>query len=137
MRNQTKSAIAMLVLLPLPVLFGCADDITGPEKDRATMESGERSTPALVVYPDFLSLAPGETAQLGVTLEQRGPDLGLEDLEVRWSSSDPGIVSVSENGEVTALDEGQAIIYAEHGRWIADAGVLVSTDALLPVDRHD
>ena len=61
--------------------------------------------------PDF-DLGIGETQQLGIFIE---PEDTTDDLNIEWSSSDPEIVKVDENGLVTAVSEGTATITAKIG----------------------
>jgi hypothetical protein len=126
MRDHMKSAIALLILLPLPVLYGCGEDPTGVIEPFDN--PGARATPMLEVYPDLVVLAPGQSLQLNARLEQRGPDLEPPEFQVSWSSSAPEIVAVSADGEITALREGEASIFAKHGPWAGEGGVIVSGD---------
>jgi hypothetical protein len=128
MRNYAGTAMALLVLAPLSVLYGCGESPTDIEENVTGAEPVTQEMTRLLVSPEILTLKPGESAQLEVLLERKGPDLGPPDLEVTWASSDPGIVSVSENGEVTALWEGDAMISARHGIWRAEAKVSVTAD---------
>ena len=134
MRNHLKATIALLVLLPLPVLYACGDDMTGPEPRTHASDNGRQEGPNLIVYPDLVVLAPGQSFRLGVLLERRGPDVSPPDSELIWSSSDPAVASVTEDGEITALAEGEAWIYAEYSLWIGEAGVIVSSDTGVPRD---
>lgn len=61
--------------------------------------------------PDF-DLGIGETQQLGIFIE---PEDTTDDLNIEWSSSDPEIVKVDENGLVTAVSEGTATITVKAG----------------------
>ena len=134
MRTQLKSMFALLVLLPLPVLSACGPSPTDPWEKNKVTDLGVREVTRLLVSPEILNLNPGESTQLEVFLERKGPDLGPPDLEVIWTSSDPGVASVSESGEVTALWEGDVTISARHGMWRAGAKVSVTVDTDLPRD---
>ena len=54
------------------------------------------------------SLAVGESAQLTARI---GPD-AASDRSITWTSSEPAVISVSENGEITAYAAGEATISA-------------------------
>lgn len=69
-----------------------------------------------------LSLVPGETRRLTATVS---PDNAEYDAVV-WSSSDNGIASVTEDGTVTAVAAGEAVITATAGEKKADCKVTVT-----------
>jgi uncharacterized protein YjdB len=129
MRSPLKTTIVLLVLLPLPVLHACSESPTDIGKAVTDSKPVTQEMTRLLLSPEILNLKPGQSAQLEVLLERRGPDLGPPDLEVVWSSSDPGVVSVSSNGEVTAHWEGDAMVSARHGIWRAEAKVSVTVDS--------
>ena len=60
------------------------------------------------VDPETLVLNVGENIKLNVSVLP----LDAEDLSIMWSSSDPSIATVSENGTVTAISPGDVKIYA-------------------------
>jgi hypothetical protein len=128
--------MALLVLAPLSVLYGCGESPTGIEEKVTGAEPVTHEMTRLLVFPEILTLEPGESAQLEVLLERKGPDLGPPDLEVTWTSSDPGVVSVSENGEVSALWGGDALVSVRHGIWRAEAKVSVTADGDLIRDSR-
>ncbi|MGD2121579.1 MAG: Ig-like domain-containing protein [Gemmatimonadota bacterium] len=130
-----KATIVLLLLLPLPVLYACGNDVTGPEGGLQAHSGRTPVFPTLVVFPDFLTLKPGDSSQFGIFLERRGPDLVPPELKVIWSSSDPAVATVSENGEISALQEGSAVIQANYGGLTAEAGVMVS-DNVVPINDH-
>ena len=68
-----------------------------------------------------VSIYPAETAQLTATVL---PD-NADDKTVTWTTSDPAIATVSENGLVTAVAEGQATITAKAGAIEATCQVTV------------
>ena len=68
------------------------------------------------------SLAVGESAQLTVRI---GPD-AASDRSITWTSSEPSVVSVSENGEITAHAAGEATISAVAANGVS-AALLVQT----------
>jgi hypothetical protein len=65
---------------------------------------------AFSVSETNVMLAVGESKQLTTTFKESG--VVLEGLRVSWESSLPDIVSVDENGNVTALQRGTAIVSA-------------------------
>ncbi len=68
------------------------------------------------------SLAVGESAQLTARI---GPD-AASDRSITWTSSEPAVISVSENGEITAYAAGEATISAVSANGVS-AALLVQT----------
>ncbi len=56
-----------------------------------------------------LSLSVGETAQLTATVYP----LNATDRTISWSSTNPSVVSVSQDGKIKGLDRGYATVYAK------------------------
>lgn len=65
---------------------------------------------SIMVSPDYLSIAVGDTAQLSVIVE---PDT-VGNVYIFWSSSNAEVATV-DNGLVTAVSEGEASIIASVG----------------------
>jgi serine/threonine protein kinase/uncharacterized protein YjdB/alpha-tubulin suppressor-like RCC1 family protein len=63
------------------------------------------------VTPATLTVATGKTAQLSASVHDARGGV-LEDRELRWSSSAPGVATVSPSGTVTAVSGGTATIAA-------------------------
>jgi uncharacterized protein YjdB len=63
------------------------------------------------VQPTTSNLTPGQTAALTATLADANGNV-LSGRIVTWSSSDPGVATVSQSGVVTAVDAGGATISA-------------------------
>lgn len=68
----------------------------------------------VVVQPEVLSLLPGETGDLAVSLRSQDGD-ELVGRTIEWSSSDETVARVSAEGKVTAVAEGDARITARVG----------------------
>ncbi|MDR0661176.1 MAG: Ig-like domain-containing protein [Prevotellaceae bacterium] len=60
-----------------------------------------------VSIENSLALAVGQTQKLNVSIV---PDNATEKVELIWSSSDPNVASIDENGSLQTLKEGEAII---------------------------
>ena len=69
----------------------------------------------------FRSLTEGETGTITATVK---PD-NATNKTVTWSSSNPTIAAVDQNGIVTALQSGEVIILAKAGAWTASCMVRV------------
>lgn len=98
------------VLLLLAVLsVGCSDNNDTVTVSEVTLDKTE------------LELPVGVTGQLTATVK---PD-DAEDKTVTWSSDDTAIATVNENGLVTAISLGNAVITAEAGGKTATCAVTV------------
>lgn len=71
-----------------------------------------------------LTLKPGETAELTVSYE---PEDTISDKTVTWSSSNDEIVTV-ENGVLTAVSSGEAVVLAKVGKVSATCAVHVKNE---------
>jgi hypothetical protein len=115
----------LLVLLPLQLFVSCGDDSAGVEI----------LTPVTItVTPTDLVLTTGARAQLEATVHDSDGQL-LPGRGVRWSSSAPEIVSVSQTGVVTALAVGRATIGAYHEQSVGFGRVVVQLDFRIPVSH--
>ena len=79
----------------------------------ATVRVVDNSVAAFNITPDNLTLDLDESVQLSA---QVSPEAAVS--EISWSSRDPEVASVDENGLVTAVGKGVTVIYAR-----ADNGV--------------
>lgn len=76
------------------------------------------------VTPANSGIYPDQTVQLAARIrDMRGHD--MRDVDVRWSSSDPAVASVSSSGLVTGRARGSVIITAQAGAVKASASVSV------------
>ena len=83
----------------------------------------------IAVDPTELSLEEGETADLKATVTPSD----ATDPTVTWTSSNPEIATVSEQGKVTAFKAGNAVITAKAGDKTADCSVTVK-EKFIPVE---
>ena len=74
--------------------------------------------------PEVTLIAIGETAQLTASVVDDRGEL-IADAEVEWSTSDPAVASVNEEGLVTAVANGITLITAQSGTATASATVTV------------
>lgn len=87
----------------------------------------------LSVTPEKITLKPGETARLTAGTE---PEEAFDETVV-WSSDHPEIANVDENGMVTALSGGTAVITAKAGTAKDTAVITVEGDeAIYPGADH-
>ena len=94
-----KSIIAM-VGMALAALVSC-------EKNEVDV-----AVTSVQVTPSTLGMVEGEKASLKATVLPED----ATDKTVRWTSSNPGVATVSESGEVTAVAEGSATVTATAGK---------------------
>ena len=90
--------VSLLVLVMAAIACGCSNSISIADKTPATIK----------IYPAMAELPAGETLLLKVNTASSS----TEDMSVEWKSSDDRIASVSENGCVTAIAEGEAVMEA-------------------------
>jgi uncharacterized protein YjdB len=103
-----------------------------PPEPTPVLPAGAR----LVPTPDSLWLLRLESARVSMALVVPGGS-GLGQVQVRWRSSAPEIVSVNETGEVTALQLGQAqIIGTGLGGLTGTVQVGVRDDSLAVTPDH-
>lgn len=75
----------------------------------------------MTLSPDKMTLTKGETGQLSA---ETSPADAV-DKTILWQSDHPEIASVDENGLVTAISGGKAVITAKAGTAVATAEVTV------------
>lgn len=69
--------------------------------------------------PDLLYLTKGSVAVLTATVSPAD----ATDKTVQWSSDNPSVATVDQNGRITAVDEGNAVITASAGGFSASCSV--------------
>ena len=77
----------------------------------------------LEISPKEYTMTVGETAPLNVIKTPSNAD-----ADIKWSSSDNSVVSVSSSGQITALKEGTAIITAKSGNISATSTITVNAN---------
>jgi hypothetical protein len=112
---------ALLLLGAVPLMFACRDDVTGPRN----LDEPEPAGLHLAVVPGLVTIQVGQTVQLTAILkDSQGTPLGGYSAML-WSSSNPGIASVSDRGAIRALAEGSVTITVGCGEYCAYATVTV------------
>lgn len=76
----------------------------------------------IILSESEISISQGAKIQLTATAKPENAD----DKTIIWSSSDNSIVTVNEEGEVTAVKEGTAVVTAQCGNATADCNVTVT-----------
>jgi serine/threonine-protein kinase len=100
---------------------GTVEGFTGTAAITVTPES----VASITVVPSLLPLEAGQRATLAATLVGSS-GRALADRPLSWRSSDPGVVSVSDQGVVTAVGPGTAVITAISAAQTGQATVTVS-----------
>ena len=114
-----KSLLRIVTILSIVALcFGFASC-----KDEPTLPSGEET---VSINRTSLSLVLGDSELLSAEFT------GGEEQVLRWSSEDPSVVSVDENGQLTANDVGATVIKATYGSAVAKCSVNVTLGDFMP-----
>lgn len=119
-----------LSLVLSAAVIACTGEPIGP---------AERSAERVWFYATGLSLAPGDTARMGVTAADSAvtnyvtfPDYSGNpwpaDLHIRWWTSDSSRATVDSSGLVTARAVGQTTIWVGVGTTVDSGTVIVATD---------
>jgi hypothetical protein len=128
MRNRFHKTAALLMLLPLPLLGGCGDDITGLKKEPYTAPP---PPPSLHLQPQGAVLAPGEAIQIQAVLQANGLGRVLKHDEVKWSIGSVRVIRDEGNGLYEAKELGAATIMARYQKLTAMAYIVVTADGTL------
>lgn len=90
----------IIALILIVLLFTC-----GCKESKPTQGSGNSP---LSIYPAMVEMPAGENIQLLVKDDSEA----VQNTDIEWVSSDPGIAEISPEGMVNAISEGEAIIDA-------------------------
>ena len=96
--------------------------ITEPVNDPEP-EAPSQTDTALVITPDAAEIATGKTLQLTAFSDPSGANVS----GLIWSSSDESVAAVDNNGTVTALTYGTAVITAESADGSLKASAVIQT----------
>lgn len=125
MSNQFFSTL----ILSLLVLSACSNnDNPIVMKTVETSAEGLTTSNSLVIEPGNVSLEVGKSVKVSALLNQDGAI--KRDLPTNWSSLNPEILTIDNNGNITALKPGNARIKAESLGREAQALVTVAPAAL-------
>jgi hypothetical protein len=126
-RSLTNSHLrALLGTVFTLISLGCGND---------SADIGAISPANITVTPGEVLLLPEEASALEAKVYDLEGRL-LRDREITWSSSNPGIASVSLSGVVTALAPGTASIGAHSEQSVGFAEIVVQPDFQLPLGQH-
>lgn len=107
----------LLPLLFIPFLLsGCNNSSKDSKQDESSTKIDESS---ISLTESKISLMEGETHQLEAVVKRTGS-------LVFWSIRDSEIAEVSDTGVVTAIKEGETMVYAKCGKDVAMCAVRVS-----------
>lgn len=98
------------LILSLCVLSACSNN-DNPIIIPSPVAEAPAAVNALVIEPSNLTLEVGSTTQVTALLNQDGAI--KRDLPTNWSSLNPDILTIDNNGKITALKPGNAQIRAE------------------------
>ncbi|TNZ87818.1 hypothetical protein CGK40_23000 [Vibrio parahaemolyticus] len=117
------------------LLSGCHGDDKKPDGDGGTNPSLPNLAVSLTVTPKNTSIAAGfsQAMQAEATLEDETVVNVTNHAAVNWSSSDESIATISDDGVVTALKEGEVLITAlgtnEDESTVSDTAMITVTNA--------
>ncbi len=106
------------------VLENASVTVTDPETGKTTETDKIVLVTAVKIDQHSLELTEKTTATLKATIEPED----ATDQSIVWSSSDEDVVTVDEDGKVTAIAEGEAKIYAKHSE-VKDSCIVKVTPA--------
>ena len=115
--------LCMLTLFTL----SCSNNVNSPNAGSGAPDTSIVTPPSPTL--DMVSvkeLLVGEKARLNLTATNVTED-------ILWSSSNPDVVSVDKDGNLTALTSGSSVVKAAHGTVVASCTVNVSYGNLCPV----
>ncbi|MBE6637840.1 MAG: hypothetical protein E7616_00070 [Ruminococcaceae bacterium] len=104
-------------------------DIDGATMDAVTIV-GVNPTYGITVSENKLTVEAGLTIQINVTYRGKDPN---EVVTMVYTSSDPSIATVDENGLVTGVSEGTAVITITAGEYSQEVTLTVTPGAPKPV----
>ena len=93
---------------------------------KVTVVNGVIEVAEIKLDKEELTLSPGQTGQLTATVEPGD----ATDKTVTWTSSDETVATVDQEGKVTAVAEGEAVITAKAGEKEATCKVIVMADVV-------
>jgi uncharacterized protein YjdB len=110
--GRLSSQFFSTLILSLLVLSACSNN-DNPIVMPTVETSSEKGVPAsgLVIEPGNVSLEVGKSTRVSALLNQDGSI--KRDLPTNWSSLNPEILTIDNNGNITALKPGNARIKAE------------------------
>lgn len=117
MKTKAKLMAVALALSAIPLLYACDDSPFVPPKDRP-----------VVITPVYAKIHVGQRVQLHATLNGPAMEARMDGNDILWSSGDPFVVRVFEDGWVEGLKPGNVIITGGCGTYCATARVMVSDD---------
>lgn len=129
--TTNKQALRSFVLfVGFPLFLGCQESPVGPENSKeGDFTEQEQTRPAghleLVVLPEDVDLAVGEQFEFALYWMDGAEVYDAPGIKLRWSSEDPGIATVSDDGMARGQAPGIVRIIAEVEGEVAEAWVTV------------
>ncbi|MFI3247124.1 MAG: Ig-like domain-containing protein [Ferrimonas sp.] len=108
------SKLLALILLPITIILsGCNSDGVFSNKDEEeTLPPNEAVITHIVVTPPFVNVALEQKAQLTVTAYYSDSSSSNITQNVEWHSNNPEITSIDDNGLLTGMTSGEAVLIA-------------------------
>lgn len=116
MKRYSKALGSVLGLAVLPLLLSCSDP-TGLEEgtDNTGLEQLHQKPMTVIIHPSAADIEVGQTIRLRAVLYASDGRVLDDNHLVRWSSSRPERVSITDEGYATGVAEGNSRIQAESG----------------------
>lgn len=130
MTDRKQALRSLILFVGLPIFLGCQGDPVGPEiEEGGDLTQQEQTLPAgqlqLLILPGEVDLAVGDQLEFALFWMDGAELYDAPGIELRWSSDDPGIATVSADGLVRARAAGTVRIVAEIEGEMAEALVTV------------
>ena len=116
MKRHSKALGSILGLAVLPLLLSCGDP-TGLEEgpDNEELEQLHRKPMTVIIHPSAADIEVGQTVRLRAVLYASDGRVLDDNHRVRWSTSRPERVSITDEGYATGVAPGNSRILAESG----------------------
>lgn len=112
----------LTALKPGEVTVTAASEANMTVQARCVLTITEQGVEQITLTPEEMTLQKGETGQINA---ETSPQNAV-DAKILWSSSDPQVANVDDNGKVTAISKGKAVITAKAGTAKAETMVTVT-----------
>ena len=117
--------LILTLLLGLCCLTACADDEVSSSSSSSEKQDASNTTTIHITQND-VTLTVGESIQLGATAD-------IEGVYIFWSVRDESIATITDDGLITGVSEGQTICYASYDGQTAMCLVKVVAETAQPL----
>ncbi len=111
-----KRSAFLITLIATVLVFAC-----GPAEEPVAPVPQEVAVSSVIINSSSVSIECGASARLSATVNPSN----AKDKKITWSSDNPSVATVDENGNITAIKDGSANITASAGGKTATCSVIV------------